>query len=57
MRLETMIFLITVGVFLAVWGLRGFGVLTFLPGVVIWVLLLCAIGAGVVDMVQRTRRW
>jgi len=57
MRLETTIFLITVGFFLAVWGLRGFGVLTFLPGVVIWVLLLLAIGAGVVDMVQRTRRW
>jgi len=57
MRLETTIFLITVGFFLAVWGLRGFGVLTFLPGMVIWVLLLLAIGAGVVDMVQRTRRW
>lgn len=57
MRWETTFFLTALGIFLGVWILRGVGVLTFLPGGVIWVLLLLAIGAGVVDMVQRTRRW
>lgn len=57
MRLETILFLSSLGVLIAVWALRGFGVLTFVPGLVIWLLLFTTIGSGIVNVVQRTRRW
>jgi hypothetical protein len=38
-----------------VWILRGLAVLAFLPGIVLWLLLLCTIGAGVVASLQRIR--
>lgn len=57
MRLETLLFLSSLGVLIAVWALRGFGILTFIPGLVIWLLLFTTIGSGIVDVVQRTRRW
>lgn len=57
MRIEMTVFLLALGVTIAVWVLRGVGLLTFLPGMVIWILLLITVGAGVVDIVQRTRRW
>ena len=40
---------------IAVWILRGLGILTFIPGGIIWVLLLVAIAAGVFSRLQR--RW
>jgi len=57
MRLETALFLTSLGFLIVVWALRGFGLLTFIPGLVIWLLLLTTIGSGIVDVVQRTRRW
>ncbi|GAB4141024.1 MAG: hypothetical protein Fur0046_16860 [Cyanobacteria bacterium J069] len=57
MKPTTMIFLILLGVLATVWVMRGLGILTFIPGGLLWLLLLGTIGAGVVDIVQKTRRW
>ncbi|MGL4622687.1 hypothetical protein [Chroococcidiopsis sp.] len=40
---------------IAIWVLRGLGIITFLPGGIIWILLLVAIAAGVFSRFQR--RW
>ncbi|WP_251955574.1 hypothetical protein [Nostoc commune] len=48
------IFGILLGVSVAVWVLRGFGILTFIPGGVIWLLLLGAIAIGIISYAQRT---
>ncbi|MFW9258551.1 hypothetical protein [Nostoc sp. CALU 546] len=48
------IFGILLGVSVAVWVLRGFGILTFIPGGIIWLLLLGAIAIGIISYVQRT---
>jgi len=45
------------GITLGIWIMRGFGVLTFIPGGLIWILLLATIGTGVVYVVQRSKRW
>jgi hypothetical protein len=53
-RTLTQIFGILLGIGLAVWVLRGFGILTFIPGGVIKLLLLGAIAMGIISYVQRT---
>jgi hypothetical protein len=50
------LFLITLVVTAVVWILRGFGALTFLPGGVIWLLILLSLGTGVVNGLMGTRR-
>jgi hypothetical protein len=45
---------ILLGMGIAVWVLRGFGVLTFIPGGIIWLLLLGAIAIGILSYVQKT---
>lgn len=40
---------------IAIWVLRGLGILTFIPGGIIWVMLLVAIAAGIFSRFQR--RW
>ncbi|MDZ8029454.1 MAG: hypothetical protein RMY36_022295 [Nostoc sp. SerVER01] len=45
---------ILLGISLAVWILRGFGILTFIPGGIIWLLLLGAIAIGIISYAQRT---
>lgn len=57
MKLPTTIFFLLLGVTITVWVLRGIGLLTFVPGGVVWLLIFLSVGAGVVDMVQKTRRW
>lgn len=57
MKLSTTIFFLLLGITLTFWLLRGFGLLTFLPGGVVWVLIFLTVGSGVVDVVQKTRRW
>jgi hypothetical protein len=42
------------GIAIAVWVLRGFGILTFLPGGLIWLLLLAAIAMAILSHVQKT---
>ncbi|MGB3492150.1 MAG: hypothetical protein WBA57_05450 [Elainellaceae cyanobacterium] len=51
------IFLMLLGITLGAWIMRGFGFLTFIPGGIIWLLLLATIGTGVVHAVQRSKRW
>jgi hypothetical protein len=48
------IFGILLGVSVAVWVLRGFGILTFIPGGIILLLLLGAIAIGIISYAQRT---
>ncbi|MCC5610627.1 hypothetical protein LC612_28720 [Nostoc sp. CHAB 5834] len=48
------IFGILLGISVAVWVLRGFGILTFIPGGIIWLLLLGAIAVAIISYVQRT---
>ncbi|MEB3357511.1 MAG: hypothetical protein VKK04_12355 [Synechococcales bacterium] len=55
--LTTRLFLVLLGLTLGIWILRGLGIFTFLPGGLIWLLLLLTIGAGVINGIQRTRRW
>lgn len=40
-----------------VYLLRGFGVLTFVPGGVIWLLVLLSMGTGIFYGVEKTRRF
>ncbi|MGD1905439.1 MAG: hypothetical protein ACFB0C_05515 [Leptolyngbyaceae cyanobacterium] len=52
---STQFFLGILAVTALVWILRGLGVFAFLPGLVLWILLLCTIGAGVIASLQRMR--
>ncbi|MBD2465644.1 hypothetical protein H6G89_32135 [Oscillatoria sp. FACHB-1407] len=51
----TTIFLLLLGVTVTVWILRGLGLLTFIPGGIIWLLLLLTISAAVISRVQRVQ--
>jgi Flp pilus assembly protein TadB len=53
-RTLTQLFGVLLGIGLAVWVLRGFGILTFLPGGVIKLLFLGAIAVGILSYVLRT---
>ncbi len=50
----TQAFGILLGATIAVWVLRGFGILTNIPGGVILLLFLGAIAVGIVSYVQKT---
>lgn len=52
----TTVFWAILGVTIVVWVLRGLGILSFLPGFVIWLLLISTISAGVISAVHRTIR-
>ncbi|PSB18782.1 hypothetical protein C7B61_03180 [filamentous cyanobacterium CCP1] len=56
LRPDMTVFLTILFISILVWVLRGLGILTFLPGIVIWILLLLTIGAGVFSGIQGTRR-
>ncbi|MCU0546727.1 MAG: hypothetical protein MUE44_31950 [Oscillatoriaceae cyanobacterium Prado104] len=53
MRLSTRIFLTVLGITLLVWILRGVGLLTFIPGAVIWILVLLSFIAGILSTLLR----
>jgi uncharacterized membrane protein YphA (DoxX/SURF4 family) len=57
MKPLTVSFLFLLILTVVVWVLRGLQVLAFLPGIVLWLLLLFSIGAGVLSVVQRTIRY
>ena len=42
------------GIAIAVWVLRGLGILTFIPGGLILVLFIAAIAFGILSYVQKT---
>ncbi|MCU0524568.1 MAG: hypothetical protein MUF72_07060 [Elainella sp. Prado103] len=56
LRPTTQLFLLTLAVTIAVWVLRGLGLLTFVPGGLIWLLIVMSIGTGVVNGLMGTRR-
>lgn len=47
-----LVVLVTTGV---VWVLRGLGILTFVPGGIIWLLLLLTISLGVISALRRAQ--
>ncbi|MBE9125696.1 MULTISPECIES: hypothetical protein [unclassified Coleofasciculus] len=51
------IFGTTLAVTLLVYLLRGFGILTFMPGGILLLLIFLSIGTGIVYGVQKTRRY
>lgn len=53
-RRLTQLFGILLGIGIAVWLLRGFGLISFIPGGIIWLLLLGAIAVGILSYVQKT---
>jgi hypothetical protein len=55
LSLPSQIFLALLILTLLVWILRGLTVLSFVPGVILWLLLLLTIGAGVITSLQRIR--
>ena len=54
-KITTKILAIILSSAIAVWLLRGFGILTFIPGGLILFLLLSAIAVGILNLWQR--RW
>jgi len=52
----TTLFLAALAVTVAIWVMRGIGFLIFIPGLVIWLLLLITISLGVISRLQRTIR-
>ena len=44
---------IFLGIAIAVWVLRGFGILTFVPGGIILLLFLTAITMGILSYIQK----
>ena len=51
----TKLSLAALGLTALVWVLRGLSVLAFVPGLVIWVLILLCFGLGIVSSLQRIR--
>lgn len=51
----TQVFLGILAFTLVVWILRGLSILAFLPGIILWILLLLTIGSGVFTSLQRMR--
>ncbi|WP_187329402.1 hypothetical protein [Halomicronema hongdechloris] len=48
-RPETQLFIVLAVLTLAVWVLRGLTILAFLPGIILWLLLLTSIATGIVS--------
>ncbi|MBD2493226.1 hypothetical protein [Nostoc sp. FACHB-280] len=53
-RWLTQVFGMLLGIGIAIWILRGFGILTFLPGGIIWLFVLGAISVAIINFAQRT---
>ena len=47
---------IILGITLVIWVLRGFGILSFIPGGILWVLLLSVAFTGIFGIVQDKLR-
>jgi hypothetical protein len=55
LSLPSQIFVGLLLVTLLIWILRGLTVLSFIPGIILWLLLLLTIGSGVITSLQRMR--
>jgi hypothetical protein len=51
----TKAFLVALGATLLVWLLRGLTILAFMPGAVLWVLILLCFSLGIISTLQRIR--
>lgn len=51
---ETLALLISLGILLLVWILRGFRLLSFVPGFIIWVLIFVTAAIAVVNGLRLT---
>lgn len=49
------VFCVILGMTIAVYLLRGFAILGFLPGAVLWILILLSIATGLASGIQRTK--
>ena len=52
-KITLRIFGILLGSTILIWLLRGFGILTFIPGGLILILLVLAIAVGIFSLLQR----
>lgn len=50
-------FVTVVGLTLVIWILRGLTVLSFLPGLVLWLGIVLSIALGVLTAWQSSKRW
>lgn len=51
----TKLFLGTIAITMVVWVLRGLTLLAFLPGLVLWVLIVLCFGLGIFSSLHRMR--
>ncbi|AFY64786.1 hypothetical protein GEI7407_0282 [Geitlerinema sp. PCC 7407] len=56
LRPTTIVFLIALSSTLIVWVLRGIKLLSFMPGAVLWILILFSVITGILAGIDRTRR-
>lgn len=60
-RLETStfgyLFFMMLAITLLAYIARGFGLLAFIPGGIIWILILLSIGTGILYGVEKTKRF
>ncbi len=49
------LFLTLLAITTVVWMLRGFGLLSFLPGMVIWMLILLCFATGILNSLRSIR--
>lgn len=47
------IFFILAGITILIWVLRGLGILTFIPGGILWILILLSVITGIWSRLQR----
>jgi hypothetical protein len=55
-KIPVYIFASVLGLTIAIYLLRGMGVLGFIPGGTLWVLILLSISSGIAYGIQKTRR-
>ncbi|MBP0017690.1 MAG: hypothetical protein J7647_09040 [Cyanobacteria bacterium SBLK] len=51
------LFYLAVGLAILIYLLRGLGILSFIPGGIIWFLILLAIATGILFFVEKSRRF
>ncbi len=56
-ELSAYIFSTVVGITIVVYLLRGFGVLAFMPGGVIWLLVLLSVATGIIYGIVKNKRF
>jgi peptidoglycan/LPS O-acetylase OafA/YrhL len=55
MRPLTRLLFTLIGVLIALWVLRGVGILSFLPGIVLWFLIIGVFAIAIINSLQSAR--